>query len=687
MALVNTGAADDALVGQENFSQLWHTAHTLAGENAGWACELIAACCNRLLARTGGTSFANPFSLMAAVSGSDAVGVRDAADGAPKAFIDQLLPFVFEVLEGNADLSQAPPWRDPVWDPEYYANCYQFADQFLMAMESAFRWLAVNDPGEFKNLAVRLRTSNFETIHFLLSRGYQANGELFADEAIDYVADCMDEFGGRYPDRVEWATAALIEIATPHCSPARLSQLERVILAHFPDYERMPQGSRFAGSQQLILLDKFDEARLSGPASTRLAELRRKFPNPPASGPHFAIAGNVKSPIAEDSARRMKDTHWLGAMAKYHSMRRPPGRDFLKGGAFELSRVLETLTRAEPKRFANLAHQMPDEANTVYFEAILRGLASSDIDVADAVAVCLRCHRLPGRPAGSSIIAPLLQFPDSVLPDEALRMVAWYATQDPDPEPASTGFPGDLLTAGINCVRGSAADSIAKLVFQNRHYFDFFRDHLDAMVHDPSPAVRALVAHVLLATLRHDRDFAVIRFVELCADDGLLATHYVEQFLRYGTQTHFNELEPVLSRMLASDDENIATVGARQSCLASLTIQEAIPLGQRCVSGSKPLRLGAAEVYAANLKDSALRADCEDMLAQLFNDSDDEVRKKAAFCFRGFSSAGLGGVRRYRSPLFGESRLHHSIQSPDHCFGENHRQRFRVGIGDLRALF
>ena len=185
-------------------------------------------------------------------------------------------------------------------------------------------------------------------------------------------------------------------------------------------------------------------------------------------------------------------------------------------------------------------------------------------------------------------------------------MTAWYATQDPDPHEGSTDYQGDLMIAGINCARGTAADSIARLIFQDRRYLEFFRSHLETMVHDPSSAVRTMVARALLAALRYDRDFAVQCFVELCVDDEVLATPFVENFLKYGVQTHYAELEPILSRMLASDDDDVAQAGARQLCLASLTIEEALQMGQQCASSSKPIRLGAAEVYATNLKVSTL---------------------------------------------------------------------------------
>ena len=93
-----------------------------------------------------------------------------------------------------------------------------------------------------------------------------------------------------------------------------------------------------------------------------------------------------------------------------------PGTSLWAGGAVELSRVLESQTKQDPARFANLAHQMPDDVNPVYFEAMLRGLTGSDLSIDQIARVCLRCHQLPSRPLGRWITRPLVHFPGDVLP-------------------------------------------------------------------------------------------------------------------------------------------------------------------------------------------------------------------------------------------------------------------------------
>ena len=198
------------------------------------------------------------------------------------------------------------------------------------------------------------------------------------------------------------------------------------------------------------------------------------------------------------------------------------------------------------------------------------------------------------------------------------------------------------LDHGINSVRGTAADTVAKLIFQDERYLSFFKPCLRDMANDHSDAVRACVAEVLLGTLRYDRDLAVNLFLDLCgADERLLATHYFERFLYYAIHTHFEELKPILTRMIESEHEEVSTAGARQICLASLSIKESIPLARRSISGSVAMRMGAAEVYATNIRVSACRAECEEMLCSLFSDEDKGVRDTASRCFIGFEGSEL----------------------------------------------
>lgn len=317
--------------------------------------------------------------------------------------------------------------------------------------------------------------------------------------------------------------------------------------------------------------------------------------------------------------------------------------DFLKGGAYELSGVLEGRTKEEPERFAHLALRFSDDTNPYYFDAVLRGIAEAGVSAETLLEVCRRCHELPGRPCGRWICPAVEKAAEHALPEELLEIVAWYATKDPDPErelwrtEAGSGQPyygGDILTAGINSVRGCAARAIAALIFCDAERTPGFSQALERIVEDPSIGVRACVASTLTAVLNHDRNLAVELFKQLCdTEDVLLGTRGVENFLFYVTRTHFGQLKLILERMLSSSDADVAAAGARQACVASLDVEEAHPLAEKCLSGTEAQREGAAEVYSVNLQTARYRSVCEDALAKLFNDESEKVRSAASKCF------------------------------------------------------
>ena len=341
------------------------------------------------------------------------------------------------------------------------------------------------------------------------------------------------------------------------------------------------------------LLASIDGSRISEVAARRLQEHRRKFGDAPPPEPIGLQGGYVGPPIPDSEASKMSDDDWLGAIERYSS-NSPSPENFLVGGAIQQSRVLEEQTKQDPHRFAKLILSIPDDANPYYFDAILRGIADADIDIdiETIVDACLRCHRIPARPSGRWITQPIARAKDFPLPDEALEMVAWYATEDPEPDPKQVssmrtysqgGREYDMyepLSVGINSTRGIAAGSVARLIFRDERYLAFFLPHLEKMVSDTSDAVLACVAEALVGVLRYDRDLAVRLFLRLCSsvyrtdptqpavDERLLSTRHVETFLKYAIQTHFNELEPVLGRMIESNVDEVAEAGARWFCYA-----------------------------------------------------------------------------------------------------------------------
>jgi hypothetical protein len=618
-----------------------------------WGAQAVGRYLNRRLETTLKAGGDNPFTdasggLRSQVSDRVLIG---AAQGAPRVFIKEVLPFVLRAIELTAVRAGDPPWADRIWRSRHPDPGHSVDSHLLWAMAEALENFAREAPDELRRVATPLRASQYETVQFLLLWAYRAGGAALADDAIEYLTESPGRLCSGYLEDRDGASRDLIAVASRFCSNEQLSRLQGMLLSYNPKHDER----RWRGWTQFGLLLAIDSHRRSDAVLARIEEWKRKFGREPQFDRSIPQMSWVQSPIPPSALEKMSDNALLHAMACYADDRERQRRDGkLVGGAQELSSELESQASKSPLRFARLALRMPDDTNAVYFDAILRGLIVQVPEASALFDACRRCHRLPHQPTGSALCRLVEKHADLAWPSDLLDAVASYATLAPDPEreiwrtEAPSGqcyHGGDPYTAGINSVRGSAAEAIRELIRTQPARLARFLPTIRSMVRDPSLAVRSCVASTLFPVLNQDRDLAFALFIELCgADEALLKTHYVEKLMHYATCTHFSALRPIVERMLASSDPEVAQAGARQACLAAFTVQEAEELAQRCAAGPQPLRLGAAQVYAANLPDSRWRSICAAVLPLLFNDASDEVRNVAAGCFDRLDGNSLADV-------------------------------------------
>ena len=660
LRLIDEGVLDDAKGPIAVNSDFWSLIYDLQFRNQSWGCEIAGRYFNRRRRLSLNVGQPNPFdyndgTIKNSQTSEDAL--EQFASNAPESFVREVFPFMQAVIKDCASQQRGGLLLDPIWSHRIFQSGYSVESALLNAMENALSKLAVQHPEMYQPVIEPIRDSPYETIQYLLIRSLAANGARFADEAVEHLCAEPDRLRIGYLSDPHWATRQLIESISPHCSDEKLQRLEVLLLGYYPDWERSTPGRRQYGYAQFTLLSGITAPRRSQEANRRLEELRRKFSQSEPDAPRPMKAERVPPPIPEQTAEKMSDDQWLSAIRQYDSEGSGVGQDgrFI-GGAHELSQVLENQVKQEPERFAELVLAFPDDANPSYFEAVLRGISDANLDLEAVVRVCERCHRIEGRPLGREICEPIAGLAKDDVPPEALDLVAWYATENPDPQQESWStqvtpqitpeaeyyYRGDILTNGINTSRGRAAQAVARLVEGDHQRIAYFQSALEKMVQDPSIAVRSCVAQALIAVLRFNRDLAVELFRQLCnTEDALLATPFIERFMYFALQTHFQELAPVLERMVNSEIPDVASTGARQACLAALDLPEAATLAELCLSGSEPQRVGAAQVMAANIKVATCRSFCEDALVRLFNDPSENVRAEAADCFRRFEEDDL----------------------------------------------
>lgn len=335
----------------------------------------------------------------------------------------------------------------------------------------------------------------------------------------------------------------------------------------------------------------------------------------------------------------MTDRDWLRAIARYST---DENREWLKGGAVELSRAQEQATKTDGARFAQLALKFDEETNDHYAEAVLRGLGDLSNEVPPELLfdVIRHFYDLPGKPGGRWLAKPLAKVADQTIPDDVLDIVAWYATEHPDPQrdlwrPESEDdverYGGDPFTAGDNSVRGVGSEALSALIWPNAARVDRLRAALGAVVRDRTIAVRTCAAIALQSTARHDQTLALDLFLELVdADDILLAARPVEDFLSFMAGSHLARLKLVLERMVSSSLSAVREAGGRQAALAALSDKGAEDLVRAALGSDVSARKGVATVAAFNVRRHEVGPRCEAWLVPLFDDDEREVREAAA---------------------------------------------------------
>ena len=649
LRLVDNGTLDEARGPIAENTTFWDMLHDLGENRPEWVPEAMAHRFRRRLAvvRASGVDLRTRGFFDS--DQSAAVMFNTSAKHVPAVFVEHVLPVVLEISD-FALTGSTPPKRDAVW-PFLTKTDYPGGEEScLLELAGALATLARDGTADLRDVIPDLRRRDTHVANHLLLALYTGGAARHADEATALLCDEPWRFQCGFSDSPRWCAMEAIRAVVPHCTAENRERLEMVILGYVHPYERTKSGFKRIGWARFALLSAISSELRSAHANTHFEELERKFGEPEGE-PRGPAGGVVKSPIKKDTADKMTDDQWLRAIVKYHSEEWGRFlRDEITGGAWQLAQVLEECAKEEPERFARLGLRFPADTNPVYLARTLSALEKTPIASDLKLQVCRKAFTESCGPCGRST-ADVLGNIEDPLPDDAVQMLHRLATEHEDPdreawqEDAGSGKPyygDDIHFTGINTTRGRAADAIRDLIFSDATYIDRFRPTLDQMIRDRSAAVLSCVAGTLRAVACHDPALGISLFRNMdLPEDRLLATPHVCDFIHSHLHDGFAELRPLVEHMLRSSEPEVREAGARFACIASLIHEGAADLVDDALRGGAPHRLGVAQVAAANIAVPECRAWCEATLAELFDDDDSEVRRKAASCFHQLQGGAL----------------------------------------------
>ena len=426
---------------------------------------------------------------------------------------------------------------------------------------------------------------------------------------------------------------------------------------------------------------------LSSQGKKRLAELERKFSAEEIPEPDGVEVGFVGSPIEPEGTRKMTDEQWLSAIEQDWSQngisRLREGR--FVGGALELARELETLTKSDPSRFARFFLRLPESSNSIYGQHVLQGLASAEqVDEDATIAALHAAHAHRDRPFGLQIVHLVKKHLAYARDEDVFKALLWYAEHGKAREGLISGlekpaqeFPSiddlvpantNLILDGINSARGVAWDVLGQVIQGDPHRAGEIWTLVERRAGEEASApVRAMMLYTLVPLFDLDPAYFGVCLRLLTSpladerDDvsalAPLATHVGVRLFPYIERDLPDLALELMERMINSPDRNLNLIGTWWA------------LAERLRQGNSTDRFPDIErqspaqtkLWASILCDFATDTEFRDMaiseLEGFFSHEVPEVRKAAADVFQRIRSEDfphfMGMARAFvQSPAF-----------------------------------
>lgn len=498
----------------------------------------------------------------------DMHALAEMAKKAPEALIEGSLGALCRAVDIIVEREAAGSW-DYSFKHRAYSGHRFGADAFLGIFHSALTSLAKTRPDWVNNLLSRLDPNRHEVLTHLHLETISANGKELARNILGLLqSKYLFEAGWDGADWKSFADAAKAAIPFLDANGVRL--VEDVVLVHRPEIdfvskciERNESGSlelsfpkttflyylNRSGFEQLCILETIGEGLLTDRGQHRLRLLRRKFPTFVLPEPNHHEAHFVGSPIKRDKAVQMTDAQWLRAIARYDTDDdRRYGRTFIDGGARQLASELQQLTKEQPLRFASLVRAIPDEANAVYIQNILWGLAEAEATDDDALKqVVANAHARPNRPYGSDIARLFERHPRIARDFSTLDILLWYVEHGEANEDEATDHAnierevisietllergGRIHIRGVNGVRGWAAEALGAVLWENPEATTQVWDVLDRRIaQEHLISVRCCLMRPLVPLFNQDRERCARDVERLSVPPGSLSTVSLSTF-------------------------------------------------------------------------------------------------------------------------------------------------------------
>lgn len=297
-------------------------------------------------------------------------------------------------------------------------------------------------------------------------------------------------------------------------------------------------------------------------------------------------------------------------------------------GPFDEANALENCVKKDSKRFVNLIKKFTEDIHPYYYRAILRGIYNTSLSYKEVITVCKKCHELEDKSCGKEITKLLTEFSEEI-DDTGISLIKYYIYDYDDSyeKYCIEGSSEEILTEGINTVRGSSLDSLANILYENKKLVPTFIDILEKMVMNSPLSIRAILANVIGAVYNYNHQIGLNLFEELMDynNENLLKTLYVERFISFILKNHYDKIKYIINKMLKSENGTINQIGSRILTKKAI-LNNSINYIEKCISSNNIFkRRGVIE--AISVEFDAINDDSflKQIISRFLNETDAEI--------------------------------------------------------------
>jgi hypothetical protein len=634
--LIERGDLDDARGPIAVNADFWTILYSLESDDPRGAARLTGAYLQRTLVRANAAHSGDPFAcgiLNRYSSAGGASTITTIAAGAPKTFLAEVLPFVAQVADATAPPAESGELRhSPHWGHYHVGERHDIQDALYGGLEDALVTQAREQPQNVQDLTQPLRDSDLHDLRFLTCRALTA--ARIGDEAVAWLLADARNLRLGWVDSPRWASRELVEAATASCDAQHLDALTQRLLTHYSAWEKTTQGRRTRGWSQYELLSGIHLSRRSDSVRRRIDEWERKFSGQTPIGPRAVEFEAVEPPVPAAAAPLLTDEDWIRAIEKYVGDTMDWRGHGLVGGVGELAGILGSRADAEPERFARLALTFGTAIPYIHLNTVIATVATK-ISIPLLAQLSRHARDVAGQASGLAICRAVHAV--SADADDALVSLVQECATDNDPDRNADratvrrrpgGDADDLLTAGMNCIRGVAAQTIAAVIFSQPQRADRLIPVIKSLANDPALAVRTLAAQAVLVLMRTHPGIALDIAVDLFnASVDIFGPGTTTNLLRAAILRQPDRFSTYLCRALDGPDL-VAQRAGQVWAIAFVQDELKDPVPTTLAVLRPSARRGAAQVFA-NEPGAA-----PNLLQDLLEDEDPTVRTAAAVSMR-----------------------------------------------------